>query len=273
MDNLEELIKEVYARFGLAYYLGEVLHRGLCNVYALLTFESPKEITRPRVEEKLAYVFSLTLGQTIKEVEDLLTLELNQELQVALDKRNFLAHSFWFDRIHLMYNEQGLLQMLQELDEIGQLFNSLDEKISKHLEPRCKELGVTDDVIQHLMNELASGNTEEPLMSRRRLKKQERVVKVWDVKTDDNLVTQIFEMEDGTLWQLCDVGLGWSRFEKPSSDWLENQNIQNYLPASINPRPSVSRPWEYEFELKKRMIFWVKPGKRERSYNWGLKKS
>lgn len=147
VDNSESLIKEVYARFGLAYYLGEVLHRGLCYIYALISFEKPEDITRPRVEEKIAHAFSLTLGQIIRETEDLLPSELNEQLDLALEKRNFLAHRFWFERIHLMYNEQGLLQMLQELDKIGQLFNGLDEKVNKYFEPRRRELGITDEMI------------------------------------------------------------------------------------------------------------------------------
>jgi hypothetical protein len=31
----EELIKEVFYRFGLAYYESECLHKELCNIYAL----------------------------------------------------------------------------------------------------------------------------------------------------------------------------------------------------------------------------------------------
>jgi hypothetical protein len=270
---MEELIKEVYAHFGLAYYLGEVLHRGLCNTYALLSFEKPKDITRPRLEEKFSYAFSLTLGQIMRELEPFFPLHLNKELQVALAKRNFLAHHFWYERIHLMSNEPGLTQMLNELHETSQLFEELDQKVNDILKPHRIRLGLTDEVTAHIMGELASGVTEEPLLSQRRLRKQERLVKVWDVKVSDNLVAQIFELEDGTLWQLCDKGIGWSRFEKPSPSWQKNQAIKEFIPANINPRPLSSRSWEYEFLLKKRMILWVKPGKEEGSYSWGLKES
>lgn len=59
----EDLHREVYARFGLAYYYSEVLHRGLCNLLTALTFRGPEDITRPRFGEVMAEVFSLTLGQ------------------------------------------------------------------------------------------------------------------------------------------------------------------------------------------------------------------
>ena len=45
-----ELIKEVYACFGLAYYESECLHRELCMILALTSFQSKLNITHPRVE-------------------------------------------------------------------------------------------------------------------------------------------------------------------------------------------------------------------------------
>lgn len=270
---MEVLIKEVYAQFGLAYYLGEVLHRGLCNAYALLSFDKLNDITRPRFEEKLVYAFALTLGQIIGELEVFLPSNLNEELRVALAKRNFLAHHFWYERIHLMSNEHGLTRMLNELHETSQFFEELDQKVNDILKPRRIELGLTDEVIANLMGDLSSGIADDPILSQRRLRKQERLVKVWDVKITDSLLTQIFQMEDGSLWQLCDIGLGWSRFEKPAPGWQENQLVKEFIPANINPRPSIARPWEYEFSLKKQMILWVKPGKRKGSYSWGLKRA
>jgi hypothetical protein len=35
-----ELIREVYTRFGAAYYFSEVLHRGLSNAYVLAPFST-----------------------------------------------------------------------------------------------------------------------------------------------------------------------------------------------------------------------------------------
>ena len=59
MDNEAELAKEVFAQFGRAYCQSEVLHRGLCIVYALATFDKAESITGPRAEEKLAFSFAL----------------------------------------------------------------------------------------------------------------------------------------------------------------------------------------------------------------------
>jgi hypothetical protein len=176
LDVSEESIKEVYARFGLAYYHSEVLHRGLCVLYALMSFEKGEDITRPRLGEKLARAYSLTLGQVIEEAKKLVPNELKQPLELAVEKRNYLAHHFWFERIHLMYSEQGLQEMSQELTELGEIFNKLDNEINEYFKPKREALGITDEVIEQAANKLLVGELEEPLISQRPPKKQERIV-------------------------------------------------------------------------------------------------
>lgn len=56
-EPTSEEVKELYARFGLAYYLAEVLHRGLCNLYCLSQLPEVGPVTRPRVEEHLRTAF------------------------------------------------------------------------------------------------------------------------------------------------------------------------------------------------------------------------
>ena len=45
----EILIKEVYARFGLAYYESEYLSRGLCIYYAFTIFGDSSDFKGPRL--------------------------------------------------------------------------------------------------------------------------------------------------------------------------------------------------------------------------------
>jgi len=271
MDEQSELIKEIFARFGTAYYESEVLHRGLCNIYALATFETPESVTSPRLDEKLTYAYSLTLGQVIKEAKHIFPADIQVQLDLALSKRNFLAHHFWFEKNHLMFDKQELLQLQNELIEFANFFDGLDKIISNFFTPIRQKFGVTDEMIQEIYGRLLQGEQDEPLINQRTLKKQERIIKVWDVEVADGLITQILETDDGNLWQLSDVGLGWSKFTEKDSHWKINENFQKYLPANINPRPSIRESWNYEFQLTKGAIFWVKRGKRERSYTWGIK--
>ena len=266
-----ELIKEAYARFGLAYYYSECLHKALCLIYALASFQESKDITSPRMEEMLAYAFSMTLGQLKDEIKELVPEELFSQLIEGIEKRNFLAHHFWFERIHLMSSTIGLIQVIHELDEYSSLFQRLDVLASSYLESHRKKVGLTDDILQICLEEVISGKPWEPFPQKRKLKKQERIVRVWECKVANMGKSLIFETADGELWQLCDVGLGWTYYDQVEPDWQENKTIAQYLPVNINPRPKDSKPWHYEFKLSKIATFWVRPGKQERTFNFGIR--
>ena len=267
----EELIKELYARYGLAYYYSECLHRGLCNILAIATFQNATDITCPRIEEKLAYAYSLTLGQVRDKLKDFLPEELFSKLNNGVEKRNFLAHHFWFEKAHLMFSTTGIANMIEELNNLCGLFSKLNNEALKYFELKFKALGLTDEVFQEALGDILSGKPMEPLPQKRKLKKQERLVRVWEFKLPDGKIPLIFETEDGCFWQFCDVGLGWTYYNQIGPDWKENKIIQPYLPANINPRQTSWAPWNYEFRLAKGAVLWVKPGNRERSFKWGLR--
>ncbi len=266
-----ELIKEVYARFGLAYYESECLHRELCIILAFTSFQSKLNITRPRIEEKLVHAFSLTLGQVKDALKHILPDVLYSKLEYVVEQRNFLAHHFWFERIHLMFSIKGLRQMLEELSVLSGSFSKFDEQVSDYSKSKLRQFDLTDEMLQKSLNEILSGKSPEPLLQKRKLKKQERLVRVWEFKLPDGTVPLIFETQDSCLWQLCDIGLGWTYYDRISTHWKENKIIQPYLPANINPRPKDCHPWEYEFKLRKNVFLWVKPGSQERSFKWGIK--
>jgi len=270
---------ELYARFGLAYYHSECLHRGLCIVLALSTLPRCDLITRPRVEERLAYAFSLTLGEVTRKLKGVLPAEQFRELQQAVDKRNFLAHHFWFERAHLMFSIENIPQLIDELDQYSELFNRLDEQTSRWFESKRRELGLTDKVLQEYQSRILSGQFEEPLPDKqtvqeleKKLNRRQRLIRVWEFTLDNGKRPLVFELVDGSLWQLCDVGLGWTRFQEIGSNWTEHPDIKPYLPADILPRPKDARPWDYEFSLSKGAVLWVKPGRQKKTFKWGIRK-
>ena len=107
----EEFIKEVYAWFGLAYYHSECLHRELCNIYALSNFRNKSEMTTPRVEEKLAYAYKLTLGQIRDELKNIIPNDLFLKLNDGVEKRNYLAHHFFTEQGYMIKSKPLLIQL------------------------------------------------------------------------------------------------------------------------------------------------------------------
>jgi hypothetical protein len=278
-DELDDdLIREVYARFGLAYYLSECLHRELCMILAWSELPSRDLITRPRVEERLAYAFSLTLGDVAAKLEGVLPAELSGALREAVDRRNFLAHHFWFERAHLMFSVENVSELISELNKDAELFDSLDTKISKWSESKRRELGLTDEVVQASLRRILAGESDDPLPDRqtvreleKKLSRRQRLIRVWEFILDDGRKPIIFELADGSLWQLSDVGLGWTRFKEVGLGWMEPPAVKPHLPADILPRPEPTGPWNYEFALANGAVLWVKPGRQKQTFRWGVR--
>ncbi len=273
-----DLIREVYATFGLAYYHSECLHRGLCMILAWEGLPPPDLITRPRVEELLANAFTLTLGDVAAKLEGVLPTELSDQLREAVDRRNFLAHHFWFERVDVMLSVKGVRGVIAELDLAGELFGRLDAKIFNWSERQHRELGLTDAAVQESLGRILAGKSEAPLPPReivkgrqKKLSKRQRLIRVWEFALDDDRKPLIFELEDGSLWQLSDVGLGWTRIKEVGPEWTEHPAVKLHLPADIIPRPKRTGPWDYELALANRAVLWVKPGSKKQTFRWGVR--
>lgn len=276
----DDLILGLYARFGLAYYQSECLHRELCFTYACSGLPSPDMITRPRVEEQLAHAFTLTLGDVAVRLKGVLPAEMTHQIQEAVDVRNFLAHHFWFERAHQMFAVGDVRRLIAELNEYAAMFDQIDSRVSEWSEPKRRELGLTEEVLQFSLRRIVAGESDEPLPDKqtvrelgKKLGSRQRLIRVWEFTLEDGLKPLIFEFVDGSLWQLSDVGLGWTRFKEVDPTWTEHPAVKPHLPADILPRPKPSAPWNYELTLANGAVLWVKPGRQKQTFRWGVRTS
>jgi len=277
-DPTNDLVREMYAQFGLAYYNSEVLHRGLCIILAMSDLQRKDLMTSPRIEEHLARAFSLTLGNVIIELAGKLPPQYSTRLDVVLEKRNFLAHHFWFDRAHLMFKVDQIQELIDELDGYTNLFSRLNEEISMWFHSQQIELGLTDDLLNDCLTHILAGKGKKPLPGKdvvrqinKKLKCKQRLVRVWEFKLPAGGKPLVFELQDGSLWQLCDAGLGWTHFRQSEAHWVEHPAVQPHLPSNIIPRPKYAKAWEYEFSLKDSTVLWVKPGRHPQTFQWGIR--
>ena len=274
----DDLIRELYAKFGLAYYTSECLHRNLCYISAIYDLPSRDFITLSRLEERLTVAFSLMLGVIAKKLENVIPNELNDELQKAVKFRNFLAHNFWYERANLMFSATSVCKLIDELDDYVAIFSRLDDLFVVWFKPKLEELGLTDDKLQEALQRILAGESEEPLPNiklvremEKKLSVRQQLIRVWEYIIDDARRQLIFELADGSLWQLSDVGLGWTRSQKIDPTWTEQPLIKPFLPAYILPRPKSNAAWEYEFALSDGAILWVKPVPQKKIFKWGVR--
>ncbi len=264
-------IKEVYAQFGLAYYHAEVLHRGLCNLYTISQITPSRLVSRYRLEEHLRFSSEMTLGRLLEQMETILPVPLSEQLKLALERRNFLAHHFWYERIHLTATQNGVETMLLELSRDISLFKELDLEVDKLNAPLQQKTWMKPELFEAALNDLKNGNSKalEPLHQQRMPKKQEIIVKVFCTPNS----TLVFQTDDGVLWELCDAGLGWSSYQSVDISWLVAKKFASLLPAKINPRPIVSAPWTFEINFGRSATLFVSPGRQQNQITYELRAS
>lgn len=277
-DSIDVVVREVYARFGLAYYLSECLHRNLSFVAALGRLPRQDLVTRPRYDEELAKAFSKTLGELFAALQQELPAEFEDRLKGAVDIRNFLAHHFWYQRAHLMMNEDGLGSLISELDGYVSQFERLNADVRAWSRPLLFQHGLTEAAIEEAVEEVLTGSDGPELPDKHQLRSLDQKLKsrqwlrrVWRVPVD-GFEALVFELSDGSMWQLSDVGLGPTHFTAAASDWMEHEAVNQHLPAEIVPRPQCVRPWEYEFRLSRGAVLWVKPEAKAGACRWGFRR-
>lgn len=264
----EEELREVYARFGLAYYFTEVLHASLANIYALAPFSSKDEIYKLRLEERYSLAWSTTLGQLMIKIDaDMLPNEIINKFEKLLESRNSIAHGFWFKRIPHMHSLRGIEKLIGELDDVINEFRETNKVVSEIVRNKSAQLGITESELQQSSESVMSGHEMPDLHQQRRLKKNEHVANIYIVEIDRGK-TLVFQTKDRELWQLSEVGLAWSPFDEVKDEWTEIEEIKSYLPATIRPRPQIENPWHYAFQLSENVH--LKVSLRDNNICWSI---
>jgi hypothetical protein len=147
-------IREVYARFGLAIYQAQCIEREMALV--LTVSFKPRPRNAREFEALLERRYRKTLGALVTELRkaDNRADELEAPLLATLEKRNWLAHHYFWDRAATFMTSKGRHAMVDELKLIAEEFDSLDKRLSEITERWRKKVGITDDVIEAQMKKL-----------------------------------------------------------------------------------------------------------------------
>lgn len=124
--------REVFAKFGLALYAGQVLEHEIINLIVWSGISTGTYASRDDMETEDVELFRKTMGK-LKNVLmsrriDLAHLE--DELIRAVTLRNFLAHSYFRERVNAFANIEGRDQMIAELDRATAFFEHVDAQLT-----------------------------------------------------------------------------------------------------------------------------------------------
>ncbi len=239
-DLVNDLTRDAYAHFGLAYYLSECVFQGLVQVLAT----DGIGVTRGSVEERTAQYSKYTLGPLVDAAKKVLPVDCHSDLDNLVERRNFLAHGFWFDRVHQMTSQEGLQRLIEELQRDQELFRRLSRLTDEVVIPRLFAAGITAQMWETMFLEAQNAPPEQsPSRPLPRAGAKLRIIRAWFVPSG----SLVFEDESGKLWQPSETGLGWYVGEVDPA-WPPAK-FSSLLPASVVARPKSATPWNYTLEF------------------------
>lgn len=151
--------KEVYAFFGLTYYQAAVLEHGVLNLAVAMHAKRVPGITGDHVERLYESFERHTFGRVINVAKanfDIPT-DLEDDLAVALEKRNYLAHRFFYVHAIDFMDPSGRRKMIDELIDILKHLLSVDTRMDELWMKAWEAFGVTTEWIEQKKQEFVSG--------------------------------------------------------------------------------------------------------------------
>lgn len=144
--NDDEQIREVYAQFGLAIFLAQVLEHALVNAMVAGRLVERERFTKRDVDAFTVEQFEKPLGRLISTLSKYVQVpdELADSLRVALKERNWLAHHYFRERASAFMTEVGRQSMLEELASSHQKLEHAEAALTVLVKPIRERYGVTD---------------------------------------------------------------------------------------------------------------------------------
>ena len=158
-DSSEEhQIKEVYAFYGVAMYYSQCLEKSLCILLSI-GCEDLNYVTRQEYDDALESLTMKTFGQLLRQIKKTIPLKkgLLKDLDRALDKRNWLAHRYFYDSAVDFNSRDGRLFMVLDLGLLGNLFEKVDAQITSLNMKLSQQLGLTEELLEERANALLPG--------------------------------------------------------------------------------------------------------------------
>ncbi len=245
MTEEDYITMETFAYFGKAIYMAQTIEKGLMSIISF--YQLRNNITRTRYDEILFEKSQLTFGQLKREIKELEFFS-DEELDKFHSNRDFLAHSYWWERAVEFSQIDKCSGLQNELSNYTLFFEELSNKIEIKQNELTKGLNINFNDIQDDM--ISKGKTI-PLESFEKLSKNARVLDIFGYQVAENSFIPIFEIGENTYFTVCEIGLSQYKSIIVEKNKKRLSNLQGIFPINqFNPRPKNCKLWDYELDLK-----------------------
>lgn len=271
MTDNDKDIRECFAYFGRTIYMAQTVEKGIMN--SLIS--SYENSSKTRFDELLVEKSQLTFGQLKREIKEkkIFSDEVLEKIELFHEKRDWLAHNYWWDRALEFSRDDLRYKIFEELDILTAEFETLNEIIIEENNQFLIKKGVD---IDQILDEFSKLDKTPDNPSLRKLTKDETLVGMYLYEINPDFQIPIFKLEDGSYWTLCESGLTLFNLEVDSIKFQPLDKTIGIFPVKqFNPKPKTFRDWEYELDLKKNGLF-VKVEPTEKNgkfaFKWTVKK-
>jgi hypothetical protein len=161
-DSDDKQVIEVFARFGRAVYMANVVEDNLVRTLMQIKFMETKEafikaqgkgFDRAKMSAEWdAYQkeqHEKMMGQLVGLVEKSadFTDELKNRIKAANKRRNYLVHSYWREEAITFSTPKGRAKMIEELIADTDTFEKLAADVHEATKPIRIKLGIKDEVL------------------------------------------------------------------------------------------------------------------------------
>ncbi len=148
--------REVYARYGLAMYMAQVLEHGMVNALITMrilpTMRCHADATDWHKTFDVAYETGLshTYGNMLRELEKFpeFPTDIFERIKMAKEDRDILAHRFFRHNDLAFMNLDGRTHMIAWCEQRIDLFKSLSDEIDEFIAPIQAKYGITEDWVE-----------------------------------------------------------------------------------------------------------------------------
>lgn len=156
------LIREVYARYGLAMYGAQVLEHTIVNSLLVLSFLpdnlKPESLKDWHILSDQFYSKELekTFGRLVKTLGSInfVPRSIIGNLLQAKEMRDILAHSFFRNHDLAFTTDNGRQKMIVECEKIIDQFKKCDDELEEFCKPYKLKYGFTEERVNEMYQEM-----------------------------------------------------------------------------------------------------------------------
>lgn len=148
--------RETFARYGLAAYHAQCLEKSLAILVSIVFNKEFLPSEPDRREGIQGEIFAKTIGRLLKRLRMQITVppNLDQQLDEAHRKRNWLAHEYFWERAGELLTTAGRNKMIDELTTLSEFFSKVDVHLTAIYEKWAKRIGLHEEAIDEALRQL-----------------------------------------------------------------------------------------------------------------------